>query len=452
MIDTRLTRRRVVTAGLAALAMPAIVTSARAGLPLDAGKDFGLDLLDNISDQGPRLQAAIDAAVAEGRMLMLPAGGFNISKLELKSGLHMVGVPSNSLLTTPGDSRLAYIGQAHGIIIEAVIFQANAPETAAGVNGLIEIEASYGITFRRCEFYNSAGNGISAIESALTIEDCDFDGAQAAAIHSQNGQGLTIRGNRIANGRNAGIRIWRDEPGDDGSIITGNRIEKIDWADGGNGQNGNGISIYKADGVIVSDNHIGSCAFSAIRVNAGKNTQIRGNTCLESGEVAIFSEFEFSGSSIADNIIDGAATGISITNLDSGGHLATCTGNIIRNIAPKSVTNPDTRPVGIYAEADTVVANNAIDQVPGFGIVAGYGPYLRNVIVSDNVLTNVQTGIGVSVVQEKAPGPVRVSGNIIGAGASAAVVGLEWEKVASDDLARDAGRYPNVTVTDNTRG
>ena len=122
-------------------------------------------------------------------------------------------------------------------------------------------------------------------------------------------------------------------------------------------------------------------------MNSGRDTQIRGNTCLRSGEVAIFSEFAFSGSIVADNIIDGAATGISITNLDSGGRLATCTGNIVRNIAPSSATNPDTRPIGIYAEADTVVASNSIDAVPGTGIVAGYGPYVRNVVVTGNVIT-----------------------------------------------------------------
>jgi uncharacterized secreted repeat protein (TIGR03808 family) len=152
---------------------------------------------------------------------------------------------------------------------------------------------------------------------------------------------------------------------------------------------------------------------------------------------------------IADNVVDGAATGISITNLDQGGHLATCTGNIVRNIAAKSANNPDTRPVGIYAEADTVISGNTVETVPGYGIVAGYGPFVRNVIVSGNVITGAQTGIGVSVVQEQSPGPVRVSGNII-SGAAMGIVGMEWEKVVSPDLAGDAGRYPNVVVADNT--
>jgi uncharacterized secreted repeat protein (TIGR03808 family) len=334
--------------------------------------------------------------------------------------------------------------------IEGVTFAASAPDSAAGVNGLVEVEDSTGVTFRQCTFRNSGANGIAANGSAVTVEDCDFAAMAAAAIHSQNGQGLTIRGNRISDCGNAGIRIWRDDAGPDGSIVSGNRIGKIDFTDGGNGQNGNGVSIYKANGVIVSDNVIDGCAFSAVRVNSGNDTQIRGNTCTNSGEVAIFSEFAFSGSVIADNVVDGAATGISITNLDQGGHLATCTGNVVRNIADHSANNPDTRPVGIYAEADTVVANNTVDTVPGIGIVAGYGPYVRNVVVSDNVVTGAQTGIAVSVVQDKSPGPVRVSGNIVGAGAQHGIVGMEWDKIVSDDLGKDAGRYPNVTVADNT--
>ena len=54
-------------------------------------------------------------------------------------------------------------------------------------------------------------------------------------------------------------------------------------------------------------------------------------------------------------------------------------------------------------------------------------------------------------MQDKSPGPVRVSGNLI-SGAQQGVVGMEWDKVVSPDLAADAGRYPNITVSDNTIG
>ena len=435
--------------GLAAgLALSAVATSVWAAQPIDAAQDFGLDP-DDAGDQTQKLQAALNAAAGEGRLLLLPAGNFSVAGLTLPSGLNMTGIPGKTILTTPGSSRLGFMSGTSGSLFTGITFQANTPESAAGVNGLIEIESSTGVTFQQCEFLNAAGNGIAASGSAVTIEDCRFAGATAAAIHSQNGQGFIIRGNRINGADNAGIRIWRDAPGADGSIISGNQIRKIDWKDGGNGQNGNGISIYNADEVIVSDNHISDCAFSAVRINTGKNCQIRGNVCVGSGETAIYSEFAFSGSVIADNIVDGAATGIAITNMDQGGYLATCTGNIVRNIAPHSTTNPDAQPVGIYAEADVVVANNTIDTVPGAAIVAGFGPYVRNVVVSNNLITNAMIGIGVSVVQEQSPGPVRVTGNMI-SGAQQGIIGMEWQKVVSDDLAKDASRYPNITVSDNT--
>ena len=443
---THLTRRSVLTG----LTLSMLATAVRAAPVLD-GAAFGLDPAAS-GDQSQRLQTALDAAAAQGLPLHLPAGRYSVADVRLPDGLHLAGIPGHTILTTPGDRRLAALSGATGVLIEGIGFEAAAPETAAGVNGLVEVDGSTGVTFRQCTFRNAAGNGLMASDAAVTVEDCDFDGASAAAIHSQNGRGLLIRGNRIVAAANAGIRVWRDSPGADGTIITGNRISGIDWTDGGNGQNGNGVSVYNADEVIVADNHIANCAFTAVRINTGRNCQVRGNTCLNSGEVAIFSEFGFSGSVIANNVVDGAATGISITNLDSGGHLATCSGNIVRNIAPQSKVNPDTRPVGIFAEADAVIANNSVENVPGVGIAVGYGSFVRNVVVANNGLVGTTIGIGVSVVQEQSPGPVRVDGNIIGAGTEHAIVGLEWEKIVSDDLARDAGRYPNVSVDGNVVG
>ena len=58
--------------------------------------------------------------------------------------------------------------------------------------------------------------------------------------------------------------------------------------------------------MIVRGNHIRNAAFSAIRGNAASNIQIIGNNCSALDEVAIYSEFEFEGAVIADNVIDGA--------------------------------------------------------------------------------------------------------------------------------------------------
>ena len=83
--------------------------------------------------------------------------------------------------------------------------------------------------------------------------------------------------------------------------------------------------------MIVRGNHIRNAAFSAIRGNAASDIQIIGNNCAELDEVAIYSEFDFEGAVIADNVIDGTESGISITNFNEGGRLATVHGNIVRN-------------------------------------------------------------------------------------------------------------------------
>ena len=445
-MDNLLINRRRVSVGLGAvLASALLVRPGLADTVLDAS-EFGL-VAGSQADQTVALQAALDAAVQQGKSLALPAGEFHVREVRLPGAMRISGVPGASYLIGSGDAPIARVGAVSNLMLEGIAFVGNLG--GGEETGLLVLDGSYGISIRNCHFKGQA-TGIAAFGAMATIEACLFAEMGDAAIHSLDSNGLQIRGNRISVCGNAGVRIWRSASGLDGSIVTGNQISSIDWVGGGNGQNGNGVNVFQADGVIVSDNVFADCSFTAVRVNAGRNTQVRGNTCLNSGEVAIFSEFGFSGSIIADNIIDGAATGIDITNLDSGGYLASCTGNIVRNIFPRSAVNPDTRPVGIYAEADTVVANNVVENVPGVGIAAGYGPFVRNVLVTDNVLTGTDIGIGVTVVNDPQRGAVRVSGNLIAAPRHHPIAGMEWESVVSTDLSRDAGNYPGVTVTDNT--
>jgi uncharacterized secreted repeat protein (TIGR03808 family) len=439
-----LASRRRVLGGLAAgLALPALVTAARAAAPIDAAADYGV-AADTGADQTANLQAALRAAQSERRRLTLPGGTIIVSDLDIPGALRLLGQPGATVLSSPGP-RVGRILHAENLVIDGIGFEARAGDARA----IVEIEASAAISFVHCRFSGGPLNAISSFDSEITVEDCDFRSHPNAAIHSMDGRGIMVRGNRIRECGNAGVQIWRSTQGRDGSIVTGNRIARIDWIGGGNGQNGNGVNVYLADEVIVADNHIADCAFTAVRVNTCRNTQVRGNTCLNSGEVAIFSEFGFSGSVIADNIIDGAATGIDITNLDTGGYLATCTGNIVRNIFPRSAVNPDTVPVGIYAEADTVVAGNVIENVPGVGIAAGYGPFIRNVTLSGNSITGADIGIGVTVVRDERVGPALITGNIVSKAARAGVAGLEWQDIATPDLIRDVAAYPHITVAAN---
>ena len=391
---------------------------------------------DSDVDQSSALQTALHAASGTG-YLRLPAGRFRVAGVRFPGNLVIEGVPGATWLVGMGQMIGAVSAQSN-VVLRDIGFAGD-----SGTEALFGVEASDGITLDRCLFRDSPGTALSLYRSAATIRDCDFAGHGDAAIHALDSTGLLISGNRIADCGNAGIRVWRSETGPDGSIVSHNRIARIDWRGGGNGQNGNGINVYLADEVLVTDNHIADCAFTAIRLNTTRNTIVSDNQCFNSGEVAIFSEFGFSGSVIANNIVDGAAGGITMTNLDTGGEVAVCSGNIVRNIFPRSAVNPDTTPFGIFAEAEAAITGNVVENVPGTAIGAGWGPYLRNVLVASNVVRMSRIGIAVSLAD--GAGAVTLSANLVDA-EDYAVAGMLWTEVAEPDLLAVADKYPHVRV------
>lgn len=437
--------RRRFLAGLAATAVAAHPAFGQD--PVDLA---GFGLTPNSSDgQTTAFSAACAAAAQAGVPLFLPAGIYIIGYAELPANLLLQGVPGATILKFEVIGGALRASRQGNITLDGLVLD-GASTAQATADGHLRIEDCDGILVTNCVIRDSRANGISIERSRVRIEDCDIGACAEAAVFAMDSLGVSVTGCRISGCGNGGVLIWRSDSGRDGSIISGNSISAIDNRSGGNGQYGNGINVYKADEVIVSGNHIANVRFSAIRLNSTKDTQVVGNTCIDCKEVAIFSEFAFSGSVIANNIVDRAAQGISITNFNEGGRVATCTGNIVRNIFTGSEVNPDTTPVGIFAEADAVISGNVVETVPGLGIGAGWGPYLRDVVISDNVVREVEIGIGVSVAE--GAGKAVVSSNIVSSAARAGIAALAWTEMVSDDLVRDAGRFPNVTISGNSVG
>jgi uncharacterized secreted repeat protein (TIGR03808 family) len=166
--------------------------------------------------------------------------------------------------------------------------------------------------------------------------------------------------------------------------------------------------------------------------------------------MAIFSEFSFEGALIADNIIDEAASGISVSNFNEGGRLAVVSGNIVRNLtgsAPYFHDSPGFG-IGISVEADAAVTGNVVDGAPRAGIWVGWGPYLRNVSVTGNVVRMAPVGITVSVVDGVAS--TLISDNLIQGAHDGAVVGMRWAERATADLTlTGASTFDGLTVDGN---
>jgi putative cofactor-binding repeat protein len=183
-----------------------------------------------------------------------------------------------------------------------------------------------------------------------------------------------------------------------------------------------------------------------VRGNAASNLQIVGNSCTGLGEVALYAEFGFEGALIANNIVDGAALGVSVTNFDKGGRLAVVQGNLIRNLVgrrPAGTDPNDSAGIGIGVEADTVVTGNVVENAPNAGIAAGWGAYQRDVAITSNVIRRAEFGITVSVAP--GAGVAVIADNIISEVRSGAIIGMEWKKAVTGDLARDgAARYAQL--------
>ncbi len=136
-----------------------------------------------------------------------------------------------------------------------------------------------------------------------------------------------------------------------------------------------------------------------------------------------------------------------MANFDKDGRLAVVQGNLIRNLRrgrPAGDDPNDAAAIGIGVEADTVVSGNVIENVEGAGIQAGWGPYLRDVTVSANVVRGADYGITVSVAP--GAGAAVIADNLISDARLGAIVGMEWNKMVADDLGRDAPPALRATV------
>ena len=398
-------------------------------------------------DQSTVLQRAIERAAAAGAVLRLPPGTYRAGALQLPPYAALAGVAGTTrLVMAGGPSMFTATGSNYVSLSGLVLDGANIPLPDG--RGLVHLTQGRAARIADCEIVAAGGNGITLQAIAGEVTGNTINAAEYA-VFSNDAAGLKIAGNTVLGAGNGGILVWRNNPGDDGTLVIDNRIEDIANKSGGSGQYGNGINIFRADNVIVRGNRIRNAAFSAVRGNSASNLQIVGNTCTGLGEGALYAEFGFEGAVIANNIVDGAAVGVSVTNFDKGGRLGIVQGNLIRNLLREQPPGSDPNDtIGIGVEADTVVIGNVIENVKGIGIQAGWGPYLRDVTVTANVVRGADYGIAISVAS--GAGTAVIANNLVSGARLGAIVGMEWGKPVTGDLSKNgADRYAQLSIDGN---
>ncbi len=400
-------------------------------------------------DQSAKLQDLIDRAAAMGQPVFLAAGTYEVANLELRDGSRIVGVPGLTRLVYRGDGHLIAAQDIRRLSLSGLTFDGANRWLADYTEGLLSFRSVDDVMIEACEITGSRKCGIYLARCGGRVDTTRISGAAEAGIWAIEGKAFSIRNNQIFDCGNGGILVHRWTKGEDGSVITGNRVARIAATNGGTGQYGNGINIFRADNVLVSQNHVSDCTFSAIRANSCSNITISGNQAFRSGETAVYAEFEFEGALITGNIIDGAAIGISVANFDHGGRLSTVSNNIVRRIVNKGPYVPTISSFGfgISVEADTLVSGNLVEGAETAALAIGWGPYLRNVIVTDNILRDSPEGMRVSVVE--GAGKTVIRGNIVEGAGKGAILGYRWKERATEDLIGETGSVPHLSLAGN---
>jgi len=439
-----LARRSLLLAAAATLALPA---SARASV-LD-GSTFGLKP-GAPEDQTRALQRAVETAAGSRMPLRLAPGAYKVGEVRLPANTQIMGVRGATRLVFQGGTGCLVAPRADMVTLSGLVIEGNG-RPLPDKRGLIVLEHGRGVRLEDCEIAGSSHNGIVLEGIEGLVRGNTISGVAKAAIVALDSRGLTLTQNTIRSAANNGILVWRTIAGDDGTIVEGNRIEEIGARDGGSGQNGNAINVFRAGNVTITGNRIRGAAFSAVRANGAANVAVTGNSCASLGEVAIYIEFGFEGAVVANNIIDGAALGIVATNFNHGGRLANIHGNIIRNLVARrpAGTDPhDIAGVGISAEADAAISSNVIEGAPTAGIQLGWGQYMRDLSVTANVIKGAPVGIAVSVVP--GAGQALIADNLVQGASVGAVVGMEWKRPVTGDMAREGvGRFAQLSVSGN---
>ena len=390
------------------------------------------------------LRAAVEKAIQGDGLLELPAGDIVASGITIDRGLTITGIPGRTRLVPEAGQSVFTITTAEPVTLSGLTFDG---ENKPGDVPLVMCEGATALAISDCIFTSSSGSGLWLEKSGGRIRGNSLFKIERSAIFSRDGKGLTISENTIRDIGNNAIQIWTTTPAEDGTIVSNNRISRVDYTDGGTGQNGNGVIIFRAGNVIVEGNRISDCAFTAVRNNAGSNCHIVNNNISRMGEVAIYCEFAFDGAVVSGNIIEDTGLGISVTNFNDMGRLATVANNVVRRCVGPGVLK-ETSGTGIHTEGDATVVGNVVEDTRDSGISLGWGPHSRTLMATGNIVRNARNGIRFSMT--KGADVVLIANNRISGSKENSIVGFDhWDAVTGDLALPGAVIPPGIQIRDN---
>jgi uncharacterized secreted repeat protein (TIGR03808 family) len=355
-------------------------------------------------------------------------------------------VAGRTRLVSTGGRAIFSITSEQPVVLDGLTFDGN----GAGGAELVRGNGALDLTISACRFTGISANGLWLEGCAGRIIGNHFAMIGKTALFARDSKGLTISENTISDIGNNAIQVWTSVAAEDGTIVSRNHISRVAYTDGGTGQNGNGVVVFRAGNVIVEGNRISDCAFTAVRNNAGSNCHIVNNNISRMGEVAIYCEFAFDGAVVSGNIIEDTGLGISVTNFNDNGRLATIANNVVRRCKGPGVLK-ETSGTGIHAEGDATVVGNAVEDTRDSGISLGWGPHSRTLMATGNIVRDARIGIRFSMT--KGADVVLIADNRISGSKEMSIAGFDHLDAVTGDLGQPGAELPpGVQIRNNLIG
>src|SRR3989304_2989821 len=194
--------------GLAAAAGPRLAASREETDAPQAFSTYGIVPGGGEIDQTATLQLAADDAAETGMPLFPPAGIYSTSRLTLKSGTQITGVPGRSILhyrdggailslENVGNVRLAGLGP-------------NGKGKPLGERGaLLAATETKHLDLSDCRFVGSAEDGVVLRKVSGWIKDCEIGDIRKGGLFSEDAGGLQTANNHVRDCGDNGIMVWR---------------------------------------------------------------------------------------------------------------------------------------------------------------------------------------------------------------------------------------------------
>jgi uncharacterized secreted repeat protein (TIGR03808 family) len=412
-------------------------------------------LTDPIAAATIFLTEGIAEATRRSRPYVLPPGVTTIYQLALPDGAHLLAARGGSTL------RLGYAGPmisnalpCDRVTFEGVTFD-GAGRPITGPYGLLTFTDVAHVEMDSCNLHDSA---IALLNRRCggRIRLSTFHDLTDTAVYDDNCAGMVIDANKIMRCGDNGVHHWSTKTRrHDGSRISNNVITDVSNRSRGDGLYGNGVRVAECGPVVVENNVIERCEYSAVRNTGGWDIVVANNRCKSFNERAMYAEFGFRNATFKNNVIEDCGAGIAATNYigPGNGAGAEIIGNIVSKIRPSHPDNEFGPQMGwlsgIEGEGDVRIAGNIVTGSPGFGILAGFFHARQNVTVEGNRLIDNEYAIGVATQGD--PGPCAIIANELRGSRKGNIVAMLQTEVVSGDLAvtGDAGHYKNLTLRDN---